>query len=104
MDIVHVVWKDTGVLEGWTDISLVCYAFDDIGNRTHDTIGFLLFDNEDWIAIANGWNGTNGSAYQTLIIPQSSIIEMEVRGHAEVIPDFGDEEQEGAGGEGPSPA
>lgn len=100
MEIVHVTWKDTGVLEGWTDISVVCLAFDDEGNRQHDTVGFLLFDNEDWVAVASGFNATTGNAMNTLLIPQSSIIQMEVQGYAEVIPTIGDEEQEGTGAAG----
>ena len=90
MDIVEVTWLDNAIVEGWAEIGVVCDAFHNVDNRTHKTMGFLLFEDNDWICVAYSWNAETGQAQSATMINQKNIVDMEVLGHAETIPDTRD--------------
>ena len=90
MDLVSVTWLDNAQLQGWHDCQAVGAAFEDVSNRTHETVGWLVFQNEDWVCVAFSINYQTFMYHEPIMIQQKCILEMEVLGHAETPPDIGD--------------
>ena len=75
MKVVHVTWRDSETSDGWESLEdAIAYVPDMMAH----TVGFLLREAEEFIAIAHSWDYENRNYNGRIIIPRSSIVKMEV--------------------------
>lgn len=67
MNLVLIIWTDTGMKMGWKDVSEIAKWAENEENFTITTVGYLVGESDDWIIVAPSYTQLGDVANPTRI-------------------------------------